>query len=109
MTPAALVASVVVAVVLAAAIGAAVAMLMMRRSKTPQRSGQRAGGAATNADGGGDPDHESFGYIVSHDLRAPIRVVEGFTKIVKEDYGDVLDKVGHDHLDRVLGAATRIT
>ena len=53
-------------------------------------------------------DTESFSYTVSHDLRAPIRVVEGFTKIVKEDYGRLLDRVGNDHLDRVLGAAARM-
>jgi signal transduction histidine kinase len=53
-------------------------------------------------------DHEAFSYTVSHDLRAPIRVVEGFTRIVKEDYGRALDKVGIDHLDRVLGAASRM-
>ena len=53
-------------------------------------------------------DHESFSFTVSHDLRAPIRVVEGFTKIVKEDYGHLLDRVGNDHLDRVLGAAARM-
>jgi len=53
-------------------------------------------------------DQESFGYTVSHDLRAPIRVVEGFTKIVKEDYGRLLDRIGNDHLDRVLGAAARM-
>ncbi|WP_201496351.1 sensor histidine kinase [Rubrivivax sp. A210] len=51
---------------------------------------------------------ENFGFTVSHDLRAPIRVVEGFTRIVKEDYGRLLDRVGNDHLDRVLGAATRM-
>ena len=45
---------------------------------------------------------------MSHDLRAPIRVVEGFTKILKEDYGRVLDRIGNDHLDRVLGAAARM-
>jgi signal transduction histidine kinase len=54
------------------------------------------------------PEAESFSYTVSHDLRAPIRVVEGFTKIVKEDYGPLLDRVGNDHLDRVLGAAARM-
>ena len=53
-------------------------------------------------------DHDSFSYTVSHDLRAPIRVVEGFTKIVKEDYGRLLDRIGNDHLDRVLGAAARM-
>jgi signal transduction histidine kinase len=53
-------------------------------------------------------EHESFSYTVSHDLRAPIRVVEGFTKIVKEDYGRLLDRIGNDHLDRVLGAAARM-
>ena len=55
-----------------------------------------------------DTERESFSYTVSHDLRAPIRVVEGFTKILKEDYGRVLDRIGNDHLDRVLGAATRM-
>ena len=53
-------------------------------------------------------ESDSFSYTISHDLRAPIRVVEGFTKIVKEDYGRLLDRVGNDHLDRVLGAAARM-
>jgi light-regulated signal transduction histidine kinase (bacteriophytochrome) len=57
---------------------------------------------------GGFSDQEAFSYTVSHDLRAPIRVVEGFTRIVKEDYGRVLDRIGIDHLDRVLGAAARM-
>ena len=53
-------------------------------------------------------DHETFSYTVSHDLRAPIRVVEGFTRILKEDYGRGLDRIGNDHLDRVLSAAARM-
>ena len=50
-------------------------------------------------------EQAAFSYTVSHDLRAPIRVVEGFARILKEDYGRVLDRIGNDHLDRVLGAA----
>lgn len=53
-------------------------------------------------------ESDQFSFTVSHDLRAPIRVVEGFTRIVKEDYGHQLDRVGNDHLDRVLGAAARM-
>ncbi|MDE2147783.1 MAG: hypothetical protein KGJ24_13935 [Burkholderiales bacterium] len=53
-------------------------------------------------------ESEQFSFTVSHDLRAPIRVVEGFTRIVKEDYGRLLDRVANDHLDRVLGAAARM-
>jgi signal transduction histidine kinase len=53
-------------------------------------------------------DAQSFSYTVSHDLRAPVRVVEGFTRILKEDYGAQIDRVGNDHLDRVLGAAARM-
>jgi signal transduction histidine kinase len=53
-------------------------------------------------------DAQAFSYTVSHDLRAPVRVVEGFTRILKEDYAAQLDRVGNDHLDRVLGAAARM-
>ncbi|HNU10037.1 MAG TPA: ATP-binding protein [Rubrivivax sp.] len=60
------------------------------------------------ADGGAAEETASLVYTVSHDLRAPIRVVEGFTRIVKEDYGRQLDRVGNDHLDRVMAAAARM-
>jgi signal transduction histidine kinase len=98
----------------AAAVGAGVAALLVRRwsAQVPAPGATASAQAATTpppaVEAASAADHASFGYIVSHDLRAPIRVVEGFTKIVKEDYGSVLDAVGRDHLDRVLGAAARM-
>lgn len=53
-------------------------------------------------------EHAAFSYTVSHDLRAPIRVVEGFSRILKEDYGAALDRIGRDHLERVMAAAARM-
>lgn len=53
-------------------------------------------------------DAAAFSYALSHDLRAPLRVVEGFARILKEDYGRQLDRIGNDHLDRLLGASARM-
>ena len=53
-------------------------------------------------------EHAAFNYTVSHDLRAPLRVVEGFGRILKEDYGHALDRIGNDHLDRMVSAAARM-
>ena len=64
--------------------------------------------AASRRPGAADAEGQAFSYTVSHDLRAPLRVVEGFTRILKEDYGPGLDRMANDHLDRVLGAAARM-
>ena len=53
-------------------------------------------------------EQAAFAYTLSHDLRAPIRVVDGFARILKEDYARHLDRIGNDHLDRVLAAAARM-
>ncbi len=47
---------------------------------------------------------ESFSYSVSHDLRAPLRSIDGFSKAVLEDYGDQIDEQGRGYLLRVCRA-----
>lgn len=54
---------------------------------------------------------DSLAHSVSHDLRAPLRVVDGFATIVLEDYGDrgkPLDDLGRDHLRRIVAASQRM-
>ncbi len=51
---------------------------------------------------------ESFSYSVSHDLRAPLRAIDGFSMALLEDCGDVLDDAGKGHLERVRAAAKRM-
>lgn len=51
---------------------------------------------------------ESFSYSVSHDLRAPLRNIDGFAQILKEDYGDNLDEYGLEVLDTIIESANRM-
>ena len=51
---------------------------------------------------------ESFSYSVSHDLRAPVRAVLGYTRAIFEDYGSVLDDEGRRLLAVVEGEASRM-
>jgi light-regulated signal transduction histidine kinase (bacteriophytochrome) len=51
---------------------------------------------------------ESFSYSVSHDLRAPLRGIDGFSQALLEDCKDQLDATGQDYLHRIRSATQRM-
>lgn len=52
---------------------------------------------------------EKFSYSVSHDLRAPLRAIEGFSKILLEDYNDKLDEEGKRFLKIIDSSSQKMT
>jgi two-component system, NtrC family, sensor kinase len=51
---------------------------------------------------------ETFSYSVSHDLRAPLRAIDGFSHALLEEYGGKLDEQGRDYLQRVRAGTQRM-
>jgi signal transduction histidine kinase len=51
---------------------------------------------------------EAFSYSVSHDLRAPLRAIDGFSEVIERESADKLDATGQDALRRVRAAAGRM-
>lgn len=51
---------------------------------------------------------EAFGYSISHDLRSPLRAIDGLTRILGEDYGENLDDKGREYVDRIRAATKRM-
>jgi PAS domain S-box-containing protein len=51
---------------------------------------------------------QAFSYSVSHDLRAPLRSMQGFAKILVDDYSDKLDEQGATYLQQIIRSSARL-
>ncbi|MGN6370304.1 MAG: sensor histidine kinase [Phycisphaerae bacterium] len=51
---------------------------------------------------------EAFAYTISHDLRAPLRAMQGFSQALLEDYGPSLDETARSYANRIAAAAARM-
>ncbi|MEH6408076.1 MAG: ATP-binding protein, partial [Leeuwenhoekiella sp.] len=51
---------------------------------------------------------ESFSYSISHDLRAPLRGIDGFAQIIKEDYYDNLDEYGKSAIETIINSTDKM-
>ena len=52
---------------------------------------------------------EAFSYSVSHDLRAPLRSINGFSQLIEEEYSNLMDEQGKDYLRRVRASTRRMS
>lgn len=84
-------------------VGIALNNLHLRQSLEHRVSERTAQLSASN------DELRAFSYSVSHDLRAPLRRIVGFSNVLLEDYTETLDAKGQDYLRRVGGSAERMS
>jgi len=88
--------------------GTVIGASKIARDITEQKRAQRALAQAKEEADLANRELEAFSYSVAHDLRAPLRSIDGFSQALLEDYGDKLDAEGQSHLRRVREAAQRM-
>ena len=75
------------------------------RDITAQRGFEAALRQARDEAEAANRELETFSYSVAHDLRAPLRGINGFANVLLEDYGAVLDPAGHEWLELIRTSA----
>jgi signal transduction histidine kinase len=88
--------------------GALVGASKVVRDITERMETEAALAGATEAAETSSKAFEAFSYSVAHDLRAPLRAIDGFSEALASEYGHLLDGVGQDYLERVRSSAQRM-
>jgi len=88
--------------------GAAVYLLGISQDITERRGAEALLLRAKEAAEAANRELETFSYSVAHDLRSPLRAIDGFSQALLEDYGDKFDREGRTYLERVRGAAQQM-
>lgn len=82
--------------------------LVLLRDVTERRRAEEEQARRTAELARSNAELEQFAHSVSHDLRAPLRSIDGFSRILLEDHADGLGGEGADHLGRVRASAQRM-